>query len=265
MPIPKEFIADLPINPAYRRPFVDWVKPWPRHKRVDILVVVDTNISTDPVDDFGISRVIELIRGAAVGCMRFNVDIALRNGDPQSVTASPGAYDPKYRGFRFDMQAAGVPVIDKYEQVWCTLYLQQSGETLLEGALRFYAGPRPPLPAEPLTAMPVSFGGNPERSMKTFSIVTPLRFLMVIAGSSPGDLNVMFLPLVSESRCTSPGMDSSNTRDSSNGGPGLTLITKRSGLPLAAASWSARPSTAACKARPTDWNSLPAPTCRVTS
>ena len=119
MPIPKEFIADLPINPAYRRPFVDWVKPWPRHKRVDILVVVDTNISTDPVDDFGISRVIELIRGAAVGCMRFNVDIALRNGDPQSVTASPGAYDPKYRGFRFDMQAAGVPVIDKYEQVWC--------------------------------------------------------------------------------------------------------------------------------------------------
>lgn len=119
MPIPKELLADLDINPEYRRPFADWVKLWPWHKRVDILVVVDTNISISPSNDFGISRVIDLVRNAAVGCMRFNVDIALRNGDPQSVTASPGPHDPKYRGFRFDMQAGGVPVIDKYEQVWC--------------------------------------------------------------------------------------------------------------------------------------------------
>jgi hypothetical protein len=119
MPIPKELLADLELNPEFRRPFVEWVKPWPLHKRADILVVVDTNISTNPANDFGIARVIELIRGAAVGCMRFNVDIALRNGDASVVTVAPGPFDPKYRGFRFDMQVAGVSVIDKYEQVWC--------------------------------------------------------------------------------------------------------------------------------------------------
>ncbi len=119
MPIPKELIVDFEINPEFRRPFIDWIKLWPLHNRVNILVVVDTNISTDPVDDFGVARVIELIRGARVGCMRFNVDIALRNGDPQTVTASPGPYDPTYRGFRFDMQSGGIYVVDKYEQIWC--------------------------------------------------------------------------------------------------------------------------------------------------
>lgn len=119
MPIAKEFITDLQINPEFRRPFVDAVKLWPLHKRVDILVVVDTEISTDPANNFGIASVIELIRGAQVGCMRWNVDIALRNGQPQSVTAAPAPTAPKYRGFRFDMQDGGAAVIDKYEQIWC--------------------------------------------------------------------------------------------------------------------------------------------------
>ncbi len=119
VPISKDLIAELEINPEFRRPFVDAVKLWPLYKRVDILVVVDTAISIDPSDDFGVARVIELIRGAKVGCMRFNIDIALRNNDPQSVAAAPAPTAPKYRGFRFDMQNAGTPVIDKYEQIWC--------------------------------------------------------------------------------------------------------------------------------------------------
>ncbi len=116
---PKEFLRDVSINPEFKRPLIDVLKPWRMKTYVDILIVVDTEISVSPANDFGIASVIELIRNAAVGCMRFRVDIALRNGETPAVIASPTVHQPKYRGFRFDMVDGATAVIDKYEQIWC--------------------------------------------------------------------------------------------------------------------------------------------------
>jgi hypothetical protein len=120
-PIPplKEFAKDLRVGNEFVDAVADLLKPWHRSHYTNILVVVDTAISIDPSNDFGISSVIELIRGAAVGCMRFRVDIALRNGESPNVVAAPTIHQAKYRGFRFDMDDSGTPVIDKYQQIWC--------------------------------------------------------------------------------------------------------------------------------------------------
>lgn len=116
----KEFLKDIRLNPEFKRPLIDALKPWKMNTYVDILVVVDTEIVIDPaVDDFGIASVIDLIRNSTVGCMRFRVDIALRNGDAPTVVASPTMHQHKYRGFRFNMVDGATSVIDKYEQIWC--------------------------------------------------------------------------------------------------------------------------------------------------
>lgn len=115
----KEFLKDVRLNPEFKRPLIDALKPWKLNTYVDILVVVDAEISTDPTIEFGIASVIELIRNSAVGCMRFRVDIALRNGEAPTIIAAPTIHQAKYRGFRFNMMNGATPVIDKYEQIWC--------------------------------------------------------------------------------------------------------------------------------------------------
>ncbi len=119
MPNSKDFLAHLDINQEFRIPLTDLAERWKFKTYVDILIVVDTEIATEPGVGFGIGSVIELIRATAVGCMRFRVDIALRNGENPNVVAAPASFAPKYRGFRFDMQDGAVNVIDKYEQIWC--------------------------------------------------------------------------------------------------------------------------------------------------
>ena len=119
MPEPIPHPADVLIHPYYDFVIRDVIKRWPLPTYVDILVVVDTEISTNPANDFGIASVIELIRNTKIGCMRFRVDIALRDSAPQGVAASPLPTQPKYVGFRFDMMHGGAHVIDKYEQIWC--------------------------------------------------------------------------------------------------------------------------------------------------
>ena len=117
----KEFLKDVMIHSAFQDNIIDWLKPWRMKTRVDILVVVDEEISVEPADTFGISSVIELLRTTTVGCMRFRVDLALRNDFDEvfSVTANPLPTQPKYRGFRFNSMDNGTDVIDKYEQIWC--------------------------------------------------------------------------------------------------------------------------------------------------
>lgn len=107
------------ISSEYLQPIKDMILRWRWKTRVDILIVVDTEIATQPGVGFGIGSVIELIRDTSVGCMHFTVDIALRNGEAPIVVDSPAEYAPKYRGFRFDMEDDGSDVIDKYEQIWC--------------------------------------------------------------------------------------------------------------------------------------------------
>ena len=119
MPDPKPVEREILVHPNYDLAIRDLVALWPFHTYVDILIVVDTQISTDPANDFGIASVIQEIRNSHIGCMRFRVDIALRSAGAQSVNAAPAPTQPKYVGFRFDMVAGGAPVIDKYEQIWC--------------------------------------------------------------------------------------------------------------------------------------------------
>ena len=116
---PGDFIKNFKVGLEFEGAFAEYLNLWFHKHYTDILVVVDTSISVDPSNDFGISSVIDLIRNTQVGCMRFRVDIALRNGEAPNVVAAPTIHQPKYRGFQFDMVSAGASVIDSYEQIWC--------------------------------------------------------------------------------------------------------------------------------------------------
>ncbi len=116
---PKYFLENIEIHQYYQSRLIDWLRPWRLKSTPDILIVVDEEISTSPSNSFGIASVIALLRGAQVGCMRFNVDIALRNMDTPAVMPNPGPTQPKYVGFRFNMTDGGNDIIDKYEQIWC--------------------------------------------------------------------------------------------------------------------------------------------------
>lgn len=115
---PAEFLRDVAINPRLKSRFIGWLKPWRLKTCVDILIVVDEEIRFDGAP-FGIASVIELLRTTKVGCMKFNVDIALRSNETFAVDPSPSTTEPKYKGFRFNSVHGGAAVIDKYEQIWC--------------------------------------------------------------------------------------------------------------------------------------------------
>jgi hypothetical protein len=119
MPLSPDALSHFKLHPSYERLLLDAIRAFPFFTYVDILVVVDTDIATQPGVGFGIGSVIELIRATHVGCMRFRVDIAQRSAGSPAVVPNPGPYDPKYTAFRFNMTEDGNPVIDKYEQIWC--------------------------------------------------------------------------------------------------------------------------------------------------
>jgi hypothetical protein len=61
---------------------------------IKILVVVDGGISlTEDALGFGVARVVRLLRESSIGCTRFEVDTARRDGDGGG---------PTYPNFRFD-------------------------------------------------------------------------------------------------------------------------------------------------------------------
>jgi hypothetical protein len=86
--------------------------------RVRILVVVDTNISITASNGFGVARVVRLLRETAVGCTRFRVDIASRSGGGFVDNGTVGPEQARYQGFRFDSQADGSPVINRYDELF---------------------------------------------------------------------------------------------------------------------------------------------------
>ena len=110
---------DILAHPVFDEAIIKWTDKWTLLTYVDILVVVDGSISTSPANNFGIARVIELIRNSKMGCMRFRVDIARRGTGAPTINPAPGPTDPKYTNFRFNMSDGGDHVIDKYEQIWC--------------------------------------------------------------------------------------------------------------------------------------------------
>ena len=119
MKLSPEDLYRFRLHRRYQDILLEALRPIRLFTYVDILIVVDTEIDTNPGIGFGIGSVIELLRATTVGCMHFRVDIAERSAGSPAVVASPGPYQPKYTAFRFDMIDDGALVIDKYEQIWC--------------------------------------------------------------------------------------------------------------------------------------------------
>ncbi|MCB1948301.1 hypothetical protein [Nitrosomonas sp.] len=114
-----KLLETIDISPEFKPALESVLVPWRFKNNVDILVVVDTGIGYTPGSNFGVGTVIEHVRKTKVGCMRFRIDIALRNGLPPTIVPSPAEFEPKYLGFRFDMENDGQSVLDQYEQIWC--------------------------------------------------------------------------------------------------------------------------------------------------
>jgi hypothetical protein len=112
----EDLVLDNVVDVA-RPVLVDFIK---RRSVARILIVVDTEIGLAPGANFGIERVIRLLRESTVGCMRFAVDVGLRSAAPFSIVAAPTGADPKYLGFRFDSTLPNsTKLIDNYDEVWC--------------------------------------------------------------------------------------------------------------------------------------------------
>lgn len=92
-----------------------------RFRHSKILVVVDAGISLSPgPDEFGIERVIRLLRESNVGLWHFHADVAVHNVGQFSIVANPAGTAAKYVGFRFNsVLPGGAQVIDGYDQIWC--------------------------------------------------------------------------------------------------------------------------------------------------
>jgi hypothetical protein len=109
--------------------FIDFKLIWPcRPVTLKVLLVVDGSISFSPGVDFGLSDVIDTLRDPVYSYVRFDITMATRQGATLE-DATPGPYDPRYHGFRFDRtEGDGSPTIDKYHQLW--LYGINSGNNL---------------------------------------------------------------------------------------------------------------------------------------
>lgn len=85
---------------------------------VKILIVVDGSISFS-VGGFGLGLVLDTLREPAYDYVRFDIDLATRNGETPSENPDPGLYDTRYSGFRFDQTTdGGSLIIDNYDQIW---------------------------------------------------------------------------------------------------------------------------------------------------
>jgi hypothetical protein len=105
-----------------RNPLIEQIKKWRvLNAPVRILFVVDTEIEVEAGGfRFGVERVIRLLRESTVGCINFEVDVALRDNGAFSEVAAPAGTLPRYVGFRFDSALPdGSKVIDHYDEVWC--------------------------------------------------------------------------------------------------------------------------------------------------
>jgi hypothetical protein len=99
---------------------------FPRRPTVHILVVVDTAISLHQSDNFGVSRIVRLLR-AGTNYAHFEVTLATRPASPGEPHTDHGAIDPvpapetaRYTGFRFDgVRLDGHAVLNGVDEVWC--------------------------------------------------------------------------------------------------------------------------------------------------
>lgn len=113
-PIPfDERILDINRFEFIDPPFLRLCRP----VHVKILMVVDGPVSFSTTG-FGLGLVVDTLRDPAYDYVRFDVDLATRNG-AASENASPGPYDTRYNGFRFDQtKDGGGLIIDDYDEIW---------------------------------------------------------------------------------------------------------------------------------------------------
>ena len=96
------------------RPFLRLCNP----VTVTILIVVDGSIDFD-ASGFSLGLVIDTLRDPEYNYVRFEVEMATRNGTTPSENTSPGPTEARYSGFRFDQNDSdGNLIIDNYDQVW---------------------------------------------------------------------------------------------------------------------------------------------------
>lgn len=109
------------ISDAYRPHIEEIAKKFHFWTTIRILLVIDSNnISlTEAPSGFGVGRLVRLLRESKVGCLRFRVDLAQRDGTTPNTVHSPAPNQAKYTGFRFDQQEDGAPILDNYHEVWC--------------------------------------------------------------------------------------------------------------------------------------------------
>lgn len=100
--------------------------PFPKKPVVRILVVVDPAVHLTASDNFGIARVVKLIR-AGTPYASFEVTLAVRPASTADTHADHGPIDPatspetaRYTGFRFNgHKSDGTDVLAGVDEVWC--------------------------------------------------------------------------------------------------------------------------------------------------
>ncbi len=109
------------ISEAYRPHIIDIAERFHLWTTIRILLVVDSfSISfTEAPSGFGVGRLVRLLRESKVGCLRFRVDLALRDGDTPNTVHNPAHNEAKYTGFRFNQLEDSAPIINNYHEVWC--------------------------------------------------------------------------------------------------------------------------------------------------
>lgn len=85
---------------------------------IRVLVVLDDGIQYSDGGGFGVGRFVRLLRETTLGCTRFAVDIASRNGAVFADQGSGGAGHLRYRGFRFDSQVGAEKVLHRYDEAF---------------------------------------------------------------------------------------------------------------------------------------------------
>lgn len=85
---------------------------------VKILIVVDGGISFSQTG-FGLGLLLDTLREPAYDYVRFNIELATRNGSTPSENPDAGPYSTRYSGFRFDQTNADDDlIINQYDQLW---------------------------------------------------------------------------------------------------------------------------------------------------
>ncbi len=104
------------LRAAIANGLLDVTEEWDYTTDVNILFVVDEEISTQPGADvvFSIGYVIELLDGMRLGSLDFKVDIAVRDGQAPQTFQTTAPFTANYLGFRF-----GTGILERYQQVWC--------------------------------------------------------------------------------------------------------------------------------------------------